>query len=226
MVRDRVLREREAVLRFAVLRGFAAARFGAERLAVERLAVARLAAGLLREAAAPLDFARDVRAFVPLDFARALVLRPPAGLRAPLAAALVPPPSVDHLPDIMRCAASATASAISEPSFVALAATLLAACWAVSAASRPASRILRRAAGLALIAAAAAARPAASISLLIAALANLSVVALPEDDDRLADGLEADPELGFLEDFFGDFAITFSPSVAWERHFSAITVPE
>jgi hypothetical protein len=36
--------------------------------------------------------------------------------------------SAVHLPDNTRCAASATASAMSEPSFVALAATLLAAC--------------------------------------------------------------------------------------------------
>lgn len=36
--------------------------------------------------------------------------------------------SAVHLPDSTRCAASATASAISEPSLVALAATLVAAC--------------------------------------------------------------------------------------------------
>jgi hypothetical protein len=94
------------------------------------------------------------------------------------------------LPDITRCAASATASAISEPSFVALAIMLLAACDALSAASRPASRIARRALGLALIAAAAAARPAANISLLIAALASLSTVSLP--DDVLEELLRAD----------------------------------
>ena len=46
-----------------------------------------------------------------------------------------------HLPDITRCAASATASAMIEPSLVALDIMLLAACEAVSAASRPASRI-------------------------------------------------------------------------------------
>src|SRR6476619_1752657 len=73
---------------------------------------------------------------------------------------------------------------MSEPSLVALAIMLVAACDAVSAASRPASRILRRAAGLALIAAAAAAKPAASISLLIAALASLSRVSFFEEDDR------------------------------------------
>ena len=99
-------------------------------------------------------------------------------------------------PDITRCAASATASAISEPSRVALDITVLAAWLAESAASIPASRIFLRADGLALIAAAAAASPAASISLLIAALVILStVVSLEllepdeerEDDFRLLD---------------------------------------
>ena len=115
-------------------------------------------------------------------------------------------PSVGfHLPDITRCAASATASAMIDPSLVALETTLLAARSAVSAASSPASRIFLRAAGLALIAAAAAASPAASISLLIAAFASLSTVLLfeferedperddderePEDDDLLREEL-------------------------------------
>jgi len=89
-----------------------------------------------------------------------------------------------------RCAASATASAISEPSFVALAIMFVAAWEAVSAASRPASRIARRAFGLALIAAAAAANPAASISLLIAPLASLSTVLFPEPDEELEEDLE------------------------------------
>jgi hypothetical protein len=92
-----------------------------------------------------------------------------------------------HLPERTRCAASATASAISEPSLDALETIVLAAACAVSAASRPASRILRRAAGLALIAAAAAASPAASISRLIAALASLSSVSLPDDPLLLLD---------------------------------------
>jgi hypothetical protein len=142
----------------------------------------------------------------PDDFARELddFEREPLDLRAPLDFLAVLPrldpdeepelppelplalPSIDHLPVITRCAASATASAISEPNLVALAITLVAACDAVSAASSPASRIARRAFGLALIAAAAAARPAASISLLIAALASLSTVSLllllPLDD--------------------------------------------
>jgi hypothetical protein len=113
---------------------------------------------------------------------------------------LAPDPSlVLHLPDITRCAASATASAMMEPSFVALDTMLLAACEAVSAASSPASRILRRAAGLALIAAAAAARPAASISLLIAAFVSLSIVSLleePEDDPE--EFLRADLAMSYL----------------------------
>ena len=108
-----------------------------------------------------------------------------------------------HLPDITRWAASATASAMIEPSLVALDIMLVAACEAVSAASSPASRILRRAAGLALIAAAAAARPAASISLLIAALASLSTVLSPEP-----------PELDRLEVFRVDLAIILLPIVA------------
>ena len=137
--------------------------FAVVRLAVERFAV-------------------DFRALPDL-FAALLLLDPDDDAELPpeLVLAL---PSIDHLPVITRCAASATASAISEPSFVALAMTLVAACDAVSAASSPASRIARRAFGLALIAAAAAARPAASISLLIAALASLSTVSvlLPLDD--------------------------------------------
>ena len=92
-------------------------------------------------------------------------------------------------PDIIRCAASATASAMSEPRRVALFITEFAALLAVSAASSPASRILRRALGLALIAAAAAASPAASISLLIAALASLSSVSLPVEEERCCDEL-------------------------------------
>ena len=111
---------------------------------------------------------------------------------------LLDPPSSDHLPLITRCAASATASAISEPRRVALDITLLAALVAESAASIPASRIFLRADGLALIAAAAAARPAASISLLIAALVILSTVV----------SLELEFELDF-DDL--DFAIANLP---------------
>jgi hypothetical protein len=147
----------------------------------------------------------DLRA--PDDFAFEADDRDPEVLREPLPRdeeeEVEPPelalPSTVHLPDITRCAASATASAISEPSLVALCITLLAAWVAVSAASSPASRIARRAFGLALMAAAAAARPAASISLLIAALASLSTVSLPEEE----------PE----ECLRPDLAIASSPSV-------------
>jgi hypothetical protein len=135
------------VLRFAVPRDAFAApaeRFAVERFAVERLAVVLRAADA--RLAVPADFARvvvdflrdavdlraaDLRAVVlrPVDL-RALVLRPPV-LRAERAAdaelaPLVEPSSV-HLPDITRCAASATASAMIAPSLVALDTTLLAA---------------------------------------------------------------------------------------------------
>jgi hypothetical protein len=181
--------------------------------------------------AAPVDrFAPDERELrddePPLElFAFA---REPDDLRAPLEERavdddepeLVPPlaPSVgDHLPDMTRCAASATASAMIEPSLVALDITLLAARSAVSAASSPASRIFLRAEGLALIAAAAAARPAASISLLIAALASLSTVLLfePERDDdepeRADDEREPDEDLPREELLRADFAIFYLP---------------
>ena len=103
---------------------------------VLRFAVERLAAGLraaeVRVAPARAVFARDVVArfaverFAVLRFA---VLRLAAGLRAPVDEddRAAEPSSPDHLPDITRCAASATASAISEPSFVALAIMLVAA---------------------------------------------------------------------------------------------------
>jgi hypothetical protein len=156
----------------------------------------------LERVAAPAGFARDAAGFFAaalrtgllraallraVDFARVVVLRFAVERFAPVLRDAVDEPlldsiSIDHFPDMTRCAASATASAISEPSFVALAIMLVAACDAVSAASSPASRIARRALGLALIAAAAAARPAASISLLIAALASLSTVSLPEEE--------------------------------------------
>jgi len=160
---------------------------------------------------APL-FEADDLVRLELDFAAPLLARDPLDFRAPPPRAeddddeepeLVPAlalPSTDHLPDMTLCAASATASAIREPSLVALAITLLAACDAVSAASRPASRIARRALGLALIAAAAAASPAASISLLIAALASLSTVSLPDEEPEEPDEL-----------LRADFAIASSP---------------
>ena len=111
-----------------------------------------------------------------------------------------------HLPDITRCAASATASAISEPNLVALDIMLDAALEALSAASIPASRIALRALGLAAIAAAAAVRPAASISLLIAAFANLSTVLVGFD---LAE--DFDFEEGFDVRFFAVLAIFSLP---------------
>jgi hypothetical protein len=182
----------------------------------------------------PEDFARvegDFFAELPLD--RLAVELEPEVFRAPLdrpellrdaddeepelALAL---PSIDHLPDITRCAASATASAISEPSLVALETTLLAACEAVSAASSPASRIFLRAAGLAAIAAAAAVSPAASISLLIAAFASWSTVLSfeREREDELEPDLdEPEPDLDELEReevLRADFAIALSPCVA------------
>src|SRR6185436_10990899 len=95
-------------------------------------------------------------------------------------AVVVPLTSSAHLPERTRCAASATASAIRDPSLEALVIIVVAAWLALSAASRPASRIAFRALGLAAIAAAAAVKPAASISRLIAALAILSSVALLE----------------------------------------------
>jgi hypothetical protein len=148
------------------------------------------------------DFARDEPLLEP-------ELRAAEDLLDPLLDELDPEPlaSVDHLPLITRCAASATASAMIEPSLVALDTMLLAACDAVSAASRPASRIFLRAAGLALIAAAAAARPAASISLLIAALASLSTE-LSLDPEREELDFE---ELEREELFRADLAICCLP---------------
>jgi hypothetical protein len=217
----------------AVVRGFGAA----EALVappVARFAVERFA-GVLRavdERLAPAlaDFARvDVERFAAGFRA---VERFAVDLRAGLAAVLEElddvdaEPSIDHLPDITRCAASATASAIIAPSLVALEAIALAACDAVSAASSPASRIFLRAAGLALIAAAAAASPAASISLLIAALASLSIVALPElEPERDADELEREvEELEPEERLRVGFAIIYLPA-SRERHFTAVPVP-
>ena len=219
---------RVVVLRLAVLRGLATvlrdafaapplARFAAERFVVERFVVERFA-GDLRVVDALLAPALAGFARVELDFFAGdlrAVERFAVALRVGFAALLEEAdaaeadPSVDHLPDITRCAASATASAIIAPSFVALDTTLLAACDAVSAASKPASRIFLRAAGLALIAAAAAASPAASISLLIATLASLSIVALFDDVELERELEEVDRE-EFLR---ADFAIFLSPSV-------------
>ncbi|HUG45275.1 MAG TPA: hypothetical protein VMK31_02030 [Sphingomicrobium sp.] len=116
----------------------------------------------------------DLDRFALLAVERADVFAPEVFAPEPALA----PWSIGHLPVITRSAASATASAIRAPSFVALVMTEFAALLAVSAASMPASLIALRAFGLALIAAAAAARPAASISLLIAAFAILLAVVL------------------------------------------------
>jgi hypothetical protein len=186
-----------------------------ERLDVDFFAAPPGLEAVLRDVAA-----RELAVRVPLDFLA--VERVPLDLRAPVDRVDVllplaePPPLLEvavalHFPDNTRCAASATASAISEPSLVALAAMLVAAFDAVSAASSPASRIFLRAAGLAAIAAAAAVSPAASISLLIAALASLSTVLSlePERDD---DEPERDlVELEREELLRGDFAIFSLP---------------
>jgi hypothetical protein len=229
-----VVERRVVDLRFAVLRGFAA-------LVRDVFAAPPLALFAAERLAGDFRVADDLLAPELADFARLAVARfaaeLPAGfrfagdLRAGFEAALDPPddalvdPSIDHFPDITRCAASATASAMIEPSFVALETTLLAACDAVSAASSPASRIFLRAAGLALIAAAAAASPAASISLLIAAFASLSMVALFEAErdeelvERVLDAVDRDEPLR------ADFAISYLPPLG-ARHFNAVPVPE
>jgi hypothetical protein len=154
------------------------------------LPLADLRVPLLADLPVPLLLRAALRAPVPLLAARRVPddeERPPLEPRDPESSS-----SSDHLPDITRWAASATASAIKAPSLLALDMTLVAACDALSAASIPASRILRRAAGLALIAAAAAARPAPSISRLIAALVILSTVDLFDRDE---------PEPFFVLDF-------------------------
>jgi hypothetical protein len=146
-------RERDDVLRKRgeALRDFAPAvdLFGREPdvLAADlRAPAARPEPELEALARAVLDFflppllARELLAVEPDDLAREPVERevderPPAEPRElpareeadPPELALLEASSVVHLPDITRCAASATASAISEPSLVALAMTLLAA---------------------------------------------------------------------------------------------------
>ncbi len=244
-----LVREREPLLRDPLLRGdfaapllrgdfaaplalFAAPDFRAadERLAPEVDDFARvegffaaaervlLAAPLVERFAVELE-ADDFRA----PLARAELVRDPEEVDPELL-----PESSDHLPDMTRCAASATASAMSDPSLVALETTLLAACEAVSAASSPASRIFLRAAGLAAIAAAAAVSPAAIISLLIAALASLSTVLSPEPElaperaDEEPERLLEEPE---REDLVrADLAIASLPA-SRKRHFRAVPVP-
>ena len=119
------------LFRSPVLARFAARRFAVVRFAVERFAGALRAVDVF---VAPVlaDFARVVRlagARFAVDL-RLAVERLAAVLRAGFAALLdvLADPSTLHLPDMRRSAASATASAISEPSFAALEATLFAAC--------------------------------------------------------------------------------------------------
>jgi hypothetical protein len=61
--------------------------------------------------------------------------------------------------------------------------------------------------------------------LLIAALVNLSTVVLPDFEGRFEDVEDGFEEVR-VEEVLGDFAIAFSPSVAWDRHFNAVTVPK
>jgi len=125
-----VLRERDDVLRLRALllrAGF----FAAPVAALLARAVGALRAVLARVDPVVEDFARDEVAFfavLRLALDRfALVLRAPL-LRDADEVELAPElSSALHLPDITRCAASATASAINVPSLVALAITLLAA---------------------------------------------------------------------------------------------------
>ena len=159
----------------ARLRAVALERRLAGALRAAGLALAALAVGALRVAPAFFGAARfatglRVEVLSPTAFLALVVLLLPIAL----------PASSTHLPDSTRCAASATASAISDPSLEALVIIVVAAWLALSAASRPASRIALRALGLAAIAAAAAVKPAASISRLIAALAILSIVVFLE----------------------------------------------
>jgi hypothetical protein len=204
------------------------AALAAGRFAVERF-VGALRGVDVFVAPAPADLARVARLAVERFAAglRLAVERLAAVLRAGFVVPLelldvLAEPSTLHLPDMRRSAASATASAISEPSFAALEATLFAACCAVSAASSPASRIFLRAAGLAAIAAAAAVKPAASISLLIAALASLSTVLLRELDE---DAVERDLALDRVERLRAGFAIFYLPP-SGKRHSNAVPVPE
>ena len=123
-----MLRERVDALRLRVLlrAGFFAAleSVDEERLAAGVADFARLDADFL---AAPVLRAVLLRVvdFARVEVLRALVERFEPVLREELEALAVS--SVVHLPDITRCAASATASAIKVPSLVALAMTLLAA---------------------------------------------------------------------------------------------------
>lgn len=142
--RDDLPREREAVPRAlappeeAAFLRVADARLGDLRAPVDRLEPV-LDLVPAADDFVPALFVRDEAERALEDFAREAVdfVRDPLDLRAPLlrevpedeeeAEPVLALPSTVHLPDITRCAASATASAISEPSLVALAMTLLAA---------------------------------------------------------------------------------------------------
>jgi len=124
-----VLRERDDAPRFRVL--LRAGFFAAPVAALFARAAGALRAVLARVDPVAEDFAREEVAFfavLRLAVDRfALVFRAPL-LRDADELELAPElSSADHLPDITRCAASATASAINVPSLVALAITLLAA---------------------------------------------------------------------------------------------------
>lgn len=208
LVFDLVARLRDAV--DADLRAVPPLPALAERLEAPPAELARLPPDLAALERVPEPLARDFDDFETVDRLLLLPLRPLLEEEPP-----DDPSSSVHLPDITRCAASVTASAINAPRRLALDMTLVAADCAESAASSPASRILRRAPGLAAIAAAAAVRPAASISRLIATFAILSTaLSLLLLDDRLEpDELPPLEELLLEEPFFEaplrlvDFAI-------------------
>ena len=135
-----------------------------------------------------------------------------------------------HLPDMTRWAASATASAMSDPSLETLFITFVVAAVALSAASIPASWIARRALGLAAIAAAAAVRPAARTSRVMAALASLSKLSLADDPLKSKPTFANAPFLSFalpLPFPLFDLAMTSLPvdDALNQRRSSAVTVP-
>jgi hypothetical protein len=155
-----VLRAEAVRERVAVPLRLAAARLGA---AVVFLAAPSVSSAFLRvRVPVPVEpLLAEAERPVPLAFslapeARWLVLRLAVLLVPAFVDVLFAPPSDEEeegepLPPSTFCAASATASAISEPKRLTLAAIELAALVALSAASAPASRILRRTDGLALI---------------------------------------------------------------------------
>jgi hypothetical protein len=124
-----VLRARDDVPRLRVL--LRAGFFAAPVAALFARAAGALRAVLARVDRVAEDFARaEVAFFAVLRLAVdrfALVFRAPLPRDADALELAPELSSADHLPDITRCAASATASAINVPSLVALAMTLLAA---------------------------------------------------------------------------------------------------